>query len=63
MSNKLGLSESQIEALVDAWNWCDEKDKSTEFMFAYMADMAGVEEDVAVEFVISYNRFTKKFER
>jgi hypothetical protein len=36
-----------------AWAYCDEHDKSTEFMFQYMADMAEVEYDVAVEFVIT----------
>ena len=38
-------------ALVQGWNWCDAEDKSTEFMFAYMSDTAGVEYDVAVDFV------------
>lgn len=37
--------------LVEAWNWCDENDKSTEFMLQYMADTAGVDYDVAVDFV------------
>lgn len=38
--------------LVEAWNWCDSEDKSTEFMFQYMADTAGVDYDVAVGFVV-----------
>jgi hypothetical protein len=39
-------------ALYMAWAYCDEEDKSTEFMFQYMADTAGVEYDVAVDFVM-----------
>lgn len=41
------------EKLVEAWNYCDSEDKSTEFMFQYMADTAGVEYDVAVSFVVN----------
>lgn len=41
------------EALFTAWAYCDEEDKSTEFMFQYMADVAGVEYDVAVDFVVN----------
>ena len=40
------------DQLFVAWAYCDEEDKSTEFMFQYMADFAGVEYDMAVEFVI-----------
>ncbi len=36
-----------------AWDYCDDEDKSTEFMFQYMADTAGVEYDVAVDFVVN----------
>lgn len=63
MANKLGLDEAQIELLVDAWNYCDDEDKSTEFMLAYMADMADVDYDTALEFVISYDRQSKTFKR
>jgi hypothetical protein len=51
-----GLSESQIESLVDAWNYCDEEDKSTEFMLQYMSDVAGIDYDIVVEFVTNYER-------
>lgn len=61
--NKLGLNEATIEVLVDAWDYCDDQDKSTEFMFQYMADMANVDYDTVVEFVISYDRKTKTFQR
>lgn len=45
------LTEEQIYQLHSAWNYCDHEDKSTEFMFQYMSDMAGVEYDIAVDFV------------
>lgn len=35
-----------------AWAYADHLDKSTEWMFQYMADFAKVEYDVAVDFVI-----------
>ena len=38
-----------------AWDYCDEEDKSTEFMFQYMDDTAGVEYDVAVDFVVNHS--------
>lgn len=41
------------DKLYEAWAYCDEEDKSTEFMFQYMADFAGVEYDVAVDFVVN----------
>ncbi len=44
------------EALISAWNYCDQEDKSTEFMFQYMSDMSGVSYDRAVEFVMEYSR-------
>ncbi len=35
------------------WAYADHLDKSTEWMFAYMSDLAEVDYDEAVEFVIS----------
>lgn len=40
-------------ALLEAWSFCDEEDKSTEFMLTYMSDTAGVEYDTAVDFVMN----------
>lgn len=45
------ITGKQKEVLMDAWDWCDDKDKSTEFMLQYMADMAGVEYDDVVLFI------------
>ncbi len=36
-----------------AWAYADHLDKSTEWMFQYMSDYAGVEYDVAVDFVVA----------
>jgi hypothetical protein len=40
------------DKLFEAWAYCDEADKSTEFTLQYMSDYAGVEYDVAVQFVV-----------
>jgi hypothetical protein len=45
------MKASTKEKLFQAWAWCDEEDKSTEFMFQFMADSAGVSYDTAVTFV------------
>lgn len=41
------------DMLFTAWAYCDEHDKSTEFMFQYMSDFAGVDYDDVVDFVIN----------
>lgn len=50
------MSDQTKALLISAWNYCDREDKSTEFMFVYMADVAGVEYDTAVDFVMGYER-------
>jgi hypothetical protein len=37
--------------LYEAWAWCDIEDKSTEFMFQYMADKAEVTQHQAMNFM------------
>ena len=39
------------EKLFEAWAYCDEHDKSTEFMLQYMQDYAGVDIDCVVNFI------------
>lgn len=39
--------------LINAWNYCDEKDKSTEFMFQYCSDMSRLPYDQVVEYICS----------
>jgi len=38
--------------LIEAWNQCDESDKSTEYMLQYMSDVSGLDYDCVVNFVI-----------
>lgn len=37
--------------LLDAWNYCDEHDKSTEFMLEYMQDEANVSLECVMNFI------------
>ena len=37
--------------LLEAWQYCDEEDKSTEFMLQYMQDVAEVDLDCVVNFI------------
>ena len=39
------------EKLFEAWAYCDENDKSTEFMLQYMQDYAGVDIDCVSNFI------------
>lgn len=39
--------------LEEAQKYCDENDKSTEFMIAYMQDYAGVDHDCVMNYLIS----------
>lgn len=38
--------------LFEAWAYCDEEDKSTEFMIQYMQDYAGVDHNCVMTFLI-----------
>ena len=37
--------------LLEAWAYCDEEDKSTEFMLEYMQDFASVDLDCVLNFI------------
>ncbi len=37
--------------LLTAWQYCDDEDKSTEFMLQYMQDIAGVDLDCVIGFL------------
>ena len=37
--------------LFEAWQYCDDNDKSTEFMLQYMQDFAGVDLDCVINFM------------
>jgi len=57
----ISMTNEQKVILITAWNWCDQKDKSTEFMLQYMSDMAQVNYDDVVEFVMQYERTEEDF--
>ena len=39
------------ELLTEAWQYCDENDKSSEFMLQYMQDAANVNLDCVINFL------------
>jgi hypothetical protein len=45
------MKASTKEKLFEAWTYCDEHDKSTEFMLQYMQDFAGVNLDCVLNFI------------
>lgn len=46
------MKQKTKEILFDAWVNCDNEDKSTEFMIAYMSDVAQVSEECVVNFLL-----------
>lgn len=47
------MTKEQKEIILDAWAWCDEHDKSTEFMLQYLSDTSSVNYDEIVDYVAS----------
>jgi hypothetical protein len=47
--------------LAEAWQYCDDEDKSTEFMLEYMQDVAGVDLDCVINFLEKYDSPTEIF--
>ena len=45
------MKDSTKDLLFEAWDYCDENDKSTEFMIQYMQDTANVSFDTVIEFI------------
>ena len=37
--------------LLEAWQYCDDNDKSTEFMLQYMQDVANIDLDCVINFM------------
>lgn len=46
------MTESQKQSILDGWAWCDEEDKSTEFMLQYLSDISGLDYEEIVEYVV-----------
>lgn len=47
------MTKEQKEIILDAWIYCDEEDKSTEFMLQYMSNASKVNYDEVVEYIVS----------
>ena len=47
------MKQKTRNKLFAAWAWCDHNDKSTEFMFVFMADEASVNHDCVTSFVLN----------
>lgn len=47
------MTKAQKELILEAWAYCDEEDKSTEFMLAYMSDVSGVDYEEVVDYIVS----------
>lgn len=45
------MKASTKKLLQQAQEWCDDNDKSTEFMLQYMQDAAGVDLDCVIKFL------------
>jgi hypothetical protein len=45
------MKEITRNKLLKAWQYCDDEDKSTEFMLQYMQDFAGVDLDCVIAFM------------
>jgi len=49
------MTSVQKNLIIEAKKWCDDNDKSTEFMLQYISDVAEIDYDKVVEFLISNN--------
>tara|TARA_Y100000310_G_C20672131_1_gene810849 strand:- start:1177 stop:1335 length:159 start_codon:yes stop_codon:yes gene_type:complete len=46
------MKESTRAKLIEAQEYCDKEEKSTEFMIQYMQDFAGVDHDCVMNFLM-----------
>jgi len=53
------MNKATEQILLDAWDYCNKEDKSTEFMIQYMQDVADVDFDTVIEFLTT-SKFTKE---
>lgn len=45
------MTKKQKELILEAWDYCDGNEKSTEFMLQYMSDVSGVDYDDVVDYI------------
>ena len=46
------MTKAQQDLAIEAQKWCDENEKSTEFMIQYICDVAEMDYDEVIEFLI-----------
>ncbi len=56
------MKESTKLKLAEAQKYCDDNDKSTEFMLQYMQDFANVSHDCVISYLIKFGGFKEKNE-
>lgn len=54
------MKPRQKQLILEAWEYCDEEDKSTEFMLQYMSDVSGVDYEKVVEYITSKKSTTDR---
>lgn len=45
------MTKAQQQLAIEAQKWCDENEKSTEFMIQYICDVAEMDYDEVIEFL------------
>lgn len=50
------MQKATRQMLLDAWDYCNQEDKSTEFMIQYMQDVANVDHDCVINFITKTKR-------
>lgn len=51
----MAIDSITYQLLKEAYLWCDEEDKSTEFMLEYMQDYENTDLDTVLEFLKKYS--------
>ena len=54
------MTKAQEALAIEAQKWCDENQKSTEFMLQYISDLAEMDYDEVVEFLRKRNAAKKE---
>lgn len=54
------MTKAQEALAIEAQKWCDENEKSTEFMLQYISDLAEIEYDAVIEFLQERNAAEEK---
>lgn len=49
------MTKQQEKLVLEAWRYCDENEKSDEFLIQYASDVSGVDESEVIDFIIDYD--------